>query len=987
MITQFDDPRLEEILNVISRLAAGDLTARGTLSGDDSALDGVVAGVNSLGEELQTRVAETGQAQQALSECEARFSGIFTAAQDGILMAETETRRFRMANAAICRMLGYSHDELLNLTINDIHPQKDLPDVARQFEQQLKGEILLATLPVKRKDGSVFHADISAAPVAVGGQKYLTGVFRDVTERNLAEEEIRKLNQALQGKMQQLLEAQDELMRHHAHLEQEVVRQTASLTEAQRLAHLGNWEWDIVKDHLYFSDELYRIFDLNPQQFKASYEAFLSVVHPKDRQLVDDMVRGAMDKRLPYIIDYRILLPDGTLRFVHAQGEVIFDQNGAPVKMQGTVQDITKSKSAAESLRQSEEKFRSMVEWTSDWIWEIDQNGRYTYASPRVEALLGYKSEEIIGKSPFDFMPPEEQQRLGNAFSNVIAAREPFVSLQNTNLRKDGRLVVLETSGVPFFGEDGDFAGYRGVDRDITERKQMEDTLRDSEERFRSISATAQDAVVMLDNDGNIFFWNTAAEKIFGYTSAEVIGKEFHRLVAPARYLDAHYAGFRHFQATGEGPVIGKTLELSALRKDGSEFPIELSLSAVKLKGKWNAIGISRDITERKQVEEAIQASRDLLQTILDNAPIRVFWKDSELRYLGCNTAFARDAGKNSPDELLGKDDFQMNWHDQAELYRADDKMVMDSNTPKIGFEEPQTTPDGRTMWLRTSKVPLHDAAGKVFGMVGIYDDITVSKNAEDTIRKLNEELENKVLERTRQLLEAQEALVRKEKLATLGQVAGIVGHELRNPLGVMNNAVYFLQAVLTEADETTKEYLGIIKEEITSADRIVGDLLDSVRTKPPQLEPVGVDELIRQTLRKYAIPASVSVSLDIPETLPPLLVDAQQIQQVLRNLVSNGAESMPEGGTLEIRALENRPGKTITISVHDSGSGMTPEQLAHLFQPLFTTKARGLGLGLMVVKNLISTNGGTVAVQSEPGKGSTFTVTLPCSNLAAASA
>jgi PAS domain S-box-containing protein len=267
----------------------------------------------------------------------------------------------------------------------------------------------------------------------------------------------------------------------------------------------------------------------------------------------------------------------------------------------------------------------------------------------------------------------------------------------------------------------------------------------------------------------------------------------------------------------------------------------------------------------------------------------------------------------------------------------------------------------------------------EVTGALGIARDVTERERAEAEIRKLNEELESKVQERTRQLLEAQEELVRKEKLAVLGQVAGSVGHELRNPLGVMSNAVYFLQTVLSDADETTKEYLNIIKSEIAGSERIVSDLLDSVRTKPPQPVAVGLAELIGQTLHKYTVPDSVTVNLDIPETLTPLRVDPQQIHQVFRNLISNGVEAMPEGGTLEIRALENRPDGTVTVSVRDSGVGMTPEQMARLFQPLFTTKARGIGLGLVVVKNLTGANGGKVDVQSEQGRGTTVSVTLPC--------
>jgi signal transduction histidine kinase len=204
------------------------------------------------------------------------------------------------------------------------------------------------------------------------------------------------------------------------------------------------------------------------------------------------------------------------------------------------------------------------------------------------------------------------------------------------------------------------------------------------------------------------------------------------------------------------------------------------------------------------------------------------------------------------------------------------------------------------------------------------------------------------------------------------------VGHELRNPLGVMNNAVYFLQAVLADADETTREYLGIIKDEIADAERIVSDLLDAVRTKPPHPDIVELAALLQQTLRKCKVPPSVTVRLDIPETIPAIRVDPMHIHQVFWNLITNAVEAMPAGGVLEIRADEDPAAKTVTVSIKDSGCGIAPEHQARLFQPMFTTKARRIGLGLVVVKNLTQVNGGSVAVASVPGKGSTFTVTLP---------
>jgi len=336
-----------------------------------------------------------------------------------------------------------------------------------------------------------------------------------------------------------------------------------------------------------------------------------------------------------------------------------------------------------------------------------------------------------------------------------------------------------------------------------------------------------------------------------------------------------------------------------------------------------------------------------LLTQIIEAAPIRVFWKDLDGRYLGCNALFAKDAGHDSPEEMIGKNDFDMNWRDQAEQYCADDKAVTDSDTPKIGYVESQTTPDGGTIWVRTSKVPLHDPdTGEVIGMLGIYDDITRQKEAEEAIRHMNEELESKVRERTAALLAAQDELLRKEKLAVLGQVAGSVGHELRNPLGVMSNAVYYLQTVLSDADATTREYLDMIGDEIGNAERIVGDLLDSVRTKSPQCQGVDVSALIERVRSGLQIPETIAFKVSLAAGLPEIWVDPQQIQQVLRNLFSNAVDAMPEGGELEVKAGFDQATHAVTIAVRDTGVGIAPENIGKLSSPCSRPSRAASGSG-----------------------------------------
>jgi PAS domain S-box-containing protein len=760
-------------------------------------------------------ITERKHMELRLRESEELFRKAFENSAIGMALVGLDGR-WLMVNNALCRIVGYSQQELLSRAFQDItHPddlQSDLSLVARL----LAGEIDHAQEEKRylHKDGHVVWIRLSVSVIRDEQNipLYFVCQIDNITADKLAAEALSKANvdlrlfRTLLDNCSDAIEVVDPTTLRYLDVNEKACRDSGYSREELLSMTVFDIDSELNLDRVRFIEE---------QQRKSGSACIESTHRRKDGS--------------SYAVEVSI-------------GSVTIDK----MYSLNIVRDISERKQAAQALRQSEEKFRALVESTSDLIWEVDQAGRYTYVSPRVEKLLGYKPEELAGKTPFDFMPPDEVQRVSQIFERSFAARVPLVALENTNLHKEGLRVVLETSGVPFFDADQSFAGYRGIDRDITERKQTAQALEDSELKFRTILGAAVDGILVADAKSQKFvLGNRAICDMLGYQPEEINQLDVSNIHPPEALCEVQ----RQFGRQLKGEIL-VAQNLPVLRKDGSVFFADVSTSPMVLAGRTLLVGVFHDVTERKQVEEKI--------------------------------------------------------------------------------------------------------------------------------RQLNDELEEKVQERTRQLLEAQEELVRKEKLAVLGQVAGSVGHELRNPLGVINNAVYFLQTVLADADDTTKEYLNIIKEEIAGSERIVSDLLDAVRTKPSHPVAVGVEELIAQTLRKYSVPATVAVQLEIPATLSALLVDVGQIRQVFRNLISNSVEAMPEGGTLAISAVENRSEGTVTISVRDSGGGIAPEVLAKLFQPLVTTKSRGIGLGLVVVKNLTQSNGGTVEVQSEWCKGTTFLVTLP---------
>jgi signal transduction histidine kinase len=226
--------------------------------------------------------------------------------------------------------------------------------------------------------------------------------------------------------------------------------------------------------------------------------------------------------------------------------------------------------------------------------------------------------------------------------------------------------------------------------------------------------------------------------------------------------------------------------------------------------------------------------------------------------------------------------------------------------------------------------------------------------------------------------------LVRREKLAILGQLAGGVGHELRNPLGVMTNALYYLDAVLTDVTPAVREYLGILRTQVTLSEKIISDLLDFARVKPPRRETLSADRLADDQLARVGALDGITVEHDFPSDLPSVSVDPVQVGQVLLNLITNAVQAMEgKGGTLTLRGRRDGPGH-VRLEVADTGGGIAPEHVEHVFEPLFTTKARGIGLGLAVSRSLMRSNDGDIAFTSTPGVGTTFSIRLPVADGAA---
>jgi len=281
---------------------------------------------------------------------------------------------------------------------------------------------------------------------------------------------------------------------------------------------------------------------------------------------------------------------------------------------------------------------------------------------------------------------------------------------------------------------------------------------------------------------------------------------------------------------------------------------------------------------------------------------------------------------------------------------------------------------NGSRVYVIVETAPIFDGQGNFKGSLAGIQDITDRKKAEQQLEKYSKNLEGMVEERTSKLKEAQNQLIAAEKLSTLGEMAASVGHELRNPLSVIRNAAYLLKS-FSRGDTKIEEYVNLIDSESRNASQIVTDLLDYSRIQPMKSDMIDIRELVGQVTRKAEIPKNIQLEIIVPEGLPKALGNTQQIFQILFNLVKNAAEAMPDGGKLTVKALHKE--KKIIVSVIDSGQGISKENMKKLFEPLFTTKARGVGLGLAISKRLADLNQAEIMVKSKEGEGSVFSLEL----------
>ena len=509
------------------------------------------------------------------------------------------------------------------------------------------------------------------------------------------------------------------------------------------------------------------------------------------------------------------------------------------------------------------------------------------------------------------------------------------------------------------------------VIEDLTERKLAEDRLRASEERLRLALEAGRMGLWQWEPRKNRAIFNEREYELLGLPvgDGQVDNETVFHMIHPGDRSRIEAEMLRCL-ATGDD----LNAEMRVVRADGQTrwLASHGRVYHDEAGRPVQMVGVNYDITERKQAEQSLRTSQQMLETVINNIPQGVFWKDRNSVYLGGNRVVLQSHGFRSVDEIVGKSDFQLPGLTRAEAasFIRRDREVMERDQPQLGMIEPMTRADGSVVWLETSKLPLHDAHGQVIGVLGTWQDITERRRLEEQLRQ-------------------------SQKMEAVGQLAGGVAHDFNNLLTVILGYSEMLLAMLPGEAEHLRESLEAIRDAGERAAALTRQLLAFSRKQVLEPRIVNLNDVVAQAekLLRRLIRENIVLTTVLAPDLEMVRVDPGQIEQVLMNLAVNARDAMREGGrlTIETRMVEVTaqhvgadaecpPGRYVQLSVTDTGHGMTPEVQARIFEPFFTTKqpGHGTGLGLATVYGIVKQSGGRITVYSEVGFGTALHIFLP---------
>jgi PAS domain S-box-containing protein len=622
-----------------------------------------------------------------------------------------------------------------------------------------------------------------------------------------------------------------------------------------------------------------------------------------------------------------------------------------------TVRDLTARKKAEETLV----RLAAIVESSQDAIISIDLEGQITSCNQGAELMFGYSDHEVVGKSLSILIPEDCAGHVPRCLGDLRAGN-CINNFETVCLTKEGKRLdmSLTTSCIP--DSDGVTVGGSIIGRDITARKLTEEALRKANETSVYGSPIP---ILAGDTVGNITMWNSAAERVFGWTEAEVRGKP-NPIIPPEECDSAENLRLRMLS--------GETLtgiEVRRQKRDGTR--VDMSLCATCLRDKDNkvrgTIGFLTDITERKRAERSLREAEEKYRSIFENAVEGIYQTSPQGKYLSANPALARMLGFNSPEELIeARSDLRRLEYVEPEK-RDEFLSLMNTYGEVHNFEYQVHHKSGKTIWVSENAHAVKDAEGNILYYEGTVEDTTRQRELEEQLRQM-------------------------QKIEAIGRLAGGVAHDFNNILMAISSYAELLYKKLPEKDNT-RRYVDEIVHATDRGSFLTQSLLAFSRKQVLLPRVIDLNTLVAEQINmlERLLGEHITLRFEPDKNLGHVKVDPGQIEQVVMNLVINARDAMPNGGEVLIETANaeldqaasegNSPaasGHYVVLAVSDTGCGMDTETKSHIFEPFFTTKeqGKGTGLGLATVFGIVKQSDGQIFLRSEPGFGTTFKVYLP---------
>ena len=738
--------------------------------------------------------------------------------------------------------------------------------------------------------------------------------------------------------------------------------------KVQEIAHIGSWDWDIPSNTLKFSPELYAIYGITPDEFDGNMATlYEKIIHPDDKEELFKAQELALKEGKPRQMEFRILRQDGSVRHVWVDATATFNDKGVMVRMIGITQDITERKNAELAYRDSESRYRMIVETAQEGIWTIDAENNTSFVNPRMAEMLGYRVDEMLGRSMFDFMDDEGRQL---AFENIERRKAGIAEQHDFKfLHKNGSEIWAELMTNPLLDSDGTYIGALAMITDVTERRHSEQTLRETQKLLLRTESLAQLGSWEWDLTTNHVTWSPEMYQIYKYDSAEYPEVNFSLAMArnhpdDQKRIDDY---IKTVMETGlTSPIVYRIiLPDSTIRYLWTESEITKNDQGQLT----HMFGSVQDITERKHTEEKLQRQKEEQQQLINNIADAVIVIDEHGTIQTFNRSAETMFGYRAK-EVLGQNINLLMPTEDGKQHNIFMETFLSIHIPKIintPREVNSIRKNGEIFPMRLSVAELPKSIEGTRRFIGACHDLTIEKQQEEQLR-------------------------RSQKMDALGKLTGGIAHDYNNMLGVILGYSRLLQDALAE-DPKLSKYIYEIHHASERGTKLSRKLLAFSRNIQPEAAATDINEVLsnEQDMLQKTLTPRVSLELDLIEDVWSICINSGDLEDAILNLCINGMHAIDSGGKITIstrnkhisqqdaQKLKLSSGDYVVLSISDTGCGIESNNMSLIFDPFFTTKGEGgIGLGLSMVYGFVHRSGGEITVNSIPDRGSQFTLYFP---------